>query len=86
MTKSALFVWGGWDGHQPHQCVDLFAPYLEEQDYHVRVSTSLDSFLDIDLLAALDLIVPIYTMSTLTDEQERGLRESLLQFAGSCRA
>ncbi|MCK7528398.1 MAG: hypothetical protein MZV64_67950 [Ignavibacteriales bacterium] len=26
--KSALVVWGGWEGHEPKQCVDLFAPWL----------------------------------------------------------
>ncbi|MGB6866897.1 MAG: hypothetical protein WBE11_14510, partial [Candidatus Aminicenantaceae bacterium] len=26
--KSVLIVWGGWDGHEPKQCVDIFAPWL----------------------------------------------------------
>ena len=30
MNKKALMVWGGWDGHEPDQCVDIFAPYLRE--------------------------------------------------------
>ncbi|MFH1006540.1 MAG: ThuA domain-containing protein, partial [Candidatus Latescibacterota bacterium] len=41
--KSALLVWGGWDGHEPKQCVDLFAPYLESQEYAVTVSDTLDA-------------------------------------------
>ncbi|MEW5900335.1 MAG: hypothetical protein AB1715_02605, partial [Acidobacteriota bacterium] len=24
--KKALFVWGGWEDHEPKQCVDIFAP------------------------------------------------------------
>jgi len=31
MVKKALMVWGGWEGHEPKQCVDVFAPFLEEQ-------------------------------------------------------
>ena len=44
--KSALLVWGGWEGHEPKQCVDIFAPYLEEQGYEVEVSNTLDAYLD----------------------------------------
>jgi len=29
--KSALFVWGGWEGHEPKQCLDVFAPLLAEE-------------------------------------------------------
>lgn len=75
--KSALFVWGGWDGHQPQRCVNIFAPWLEEQGFEVEISTTLDSYLDGEHLRALSLIVPIYTMSTITDEQERGLLDAV---------
>ena len=40
--KSALMVWGGWDGHEPKQCVDIFAPLLDEQGFRVEVSDTLD--------------------------------------------
>lgn len=75
--KPALFVWGGWEGHEPGQCVDLFAPFLEGQGFRVHTSTSLDAYLDRDFLQSLSLIVPIYTMSTITDEQERGLLDAV---------
>jgi len=29
--KKVLIVWGGWAGHEPKQCVDVFAPWLAEQ-------------------------------------------------------
>ena len=29
--KKALMVWGGWEGHEPFQCVQLFAPILLER-------------------------------------------------------
>ena len=29
--KKALLVWGGWDGHEPKQCTDIFAPILERR-------------------------------------------------------
>ncbi len=71
--KSALIVWGGWPGHQPQECTELFAPILRAEGYTVEVADTLDAFLDGAKLAALDLIVPIWTQGTITKEQERGL-------------
>lgn len=71
--KSALIVWGGWDGHEPEKGAALFAPFLQEQGYEVEVSTTLDSYLNNEKMQSLDLIVPIWTMGTITSEQENGL-------------
>ena len=71
--KSALFVCGGWEGHEPEKCARLFAPFLEENGYVVEISTTLDSYLDAEKMRSLDLIVPIWTMGSITEEQERGL-------------
>jgi len=73
MAKKALMVWGGWDGHEPDQCVDIFAPYLREHGYEVEISDSLDAYLDDSRMLALDLVVPVWTMGTITPEQEKGL-------------
>jgi len=73
MSKKAVMVWGGWDGHEPKQCVDIFAPYLREQGYEVEISDTLDVYLDNAKLQALSLIVPVWTMGTITREQEAGL-------------
>jgi type 1 glutamine amidotransferase len=82
IMKSALFVWGGWEGHEPKQCVDIFAPYLEEQGYDVEISTSLDTYLDSAKMQAKDLIVQIFTMSTITPEQEKGLLDAIASGVG----
>jgi type 1 glutamine amidotransferase len=71
--KSALIVWGGWEGHEPEKGAALFAPYLQGQGYAVEVATTLDVYLDVAKMSTLDLIVPIWTMSTITTEQEKGL-------------
>lgn len=71
--KSALFVWGGWEGHEPKQCVDIFAPILREQGYEVEISDTLDAYLDAEKILSLDLIVQVRTMDTITPEQEAGL-------------
>ena len=75
--KSALFVWGGWDGHEPKQCVDIFAPLLQEQGYEVEISDTLDAYLDQDRMRSLSLVVQVWTMGTLTDAQQRGLAQAV---------
>ena len=83
--KSALLVWGGWEGHEPKKCVDIFAPFLESQDYRVEISDTLDSYLDANKLQSFDLISQVYTMSTITREQEKGLLDAIesgIGFAG----
>ncbi len=71
--KRALMVWGGWEGHEPRQCVDVFAPFLEEQGYEVRIENTLDTYTEEDYMKTVDLIVPVWTMGQISDEQEKGL-------------
>lgn len=71
--KTALIVWGGWEGHEPQKTAELFAGELANEGFDVALETSLDCFLDADRLAATDLIVPVYTQSTITKEQAAGL-------------
>ncbi len=71
--KSALFVWGGWEGHQPQQCAELFAALLRQDGFHVELSDTLDAYLDAERLRGLDLIVQVWSMGHLTAEQEEGL-------------
>ena len=76
-VKSALIVWGGWEGHEPKKCVDVFAPWLRKQGYRVDVSDTLDAYLDYDKLRRLSLIVPAWTQGTITREQEKGLLDAV---------
>ena len=80
--KKALMVWGGWLGHEPQQCTEIFAPYLESQGYDVTVSDTLDSYLNKELMMSLDLIVPVWTMGTITSEQEKGLLDAVMSGIG----
>jgi type 1 glutamine amidotransferase len=80
--KKALFVWGGWEGHEPKQCVDIFAPWLVEQGFDVEISTSLDSYLDAEKMKSLNLIVQAFTMATITGPQEKGLLDAIKSGVG----
>lgn len=80
--KKALFVWGGWENHEPKQCVDIFAPWLREQGFDVEISNTLDSYLDAAKLMSLDLIVQAVTLADITPEQEKGLLDAVLGGVG----
>lgn len=80
--RKALMVWGGWDGHEPKQCVDIFAPILQDKGFEVVISDTLDSYKDADLMGSLSLIVPVWTMGTIEGEQEAGLLNAVRSGVG----
>jgi type 1 glutamine amidotransferase len=73
VTKHALVVRGGWDGHVPIPASDRYAAALKDEGYDVTVSDTLDSYLDAGLLADTDLIVQCWTMGQISGEQVTGL-------------
>lgn len=80
--KKALFVWGGWDGHDPKETTELFAGLIREAGYEVEISDTLDTYLDVEKLKTLDLIVPMWTMGKIEKEQSAGLREAIASGVG----
>ena len=80
--KKVLFVWGGWHGHEPKQCVDIYAPFLLEQGYEVEVADTLDVYLNKSKMESLSLLVPVWTNGTISDEQEQGLLEAIRNGVG----
>ena len=71
--KQALMVVGGWPGHTPEKSADVFTPLLEDAGFNVQRETSLDAYLDADLMDTLDLIVPIWTQGQIAKEQLEAL-------------
>lgn len=82
MRKKALFVVGGWDGHTPFDSANLFAELLKQENYDVEISDTLDAYLDTEKLVNLDLIVPVWTMDTITKEQLAGLLDAVRSGVG----
>lgn len=64
-----LIVRGGWDGHEPVQVSEVFREILIGEGFEVEISDSLDSFLNEEYLKSLDLIVPLWTMGEISNEQ-----------------
>jgi uncharacterized protein len=71
--KKVLFVYGGWEGHDPVPSRDLFVPWMKEEGADVTVSDTLEAYVDKDLMNSLDLVVQIWTMGQISGDQEKGL-------------
>jgi type 1 glutamine amidotransferase len=82
LKRKALIVWGGWDGHEPFQVSEIFKNVLEDCDFEVEVSDSLDSFLDVEKLKKLNLIIPVWTMGKITNEQANTVIEAVASGVG----
>lgn len=82
MVKKALIFYGGWEGHEPDKTSKRFADILEGHGYEVDRVPTLDVLGDTERMATYDLIVPMYTQSTITKEQEAGLLDAVKAGAG----
>jgi hypothetical protein len=71
--KKVLFVYGGWPGHEPEECRDLFVPWMKSLGWNVTVSDSQDVYADEGLMGSLDLVVQVWTMGTISPENLAGL-------------
>jgi type 1 glutamine amidotransferase len=82
MAKKALIVYGGWEGHEPAPTSKRFMDVLEGHGYEVDRLDSLDVFTDDKRMSNYDLIVPVYTQSEISKDQEKGLLNAVTSGAG----
>lgn len=80
--KTILFVYGGWEGHEPGPCHDLFVPWMESEGARIISSDRLDVYANDSLMATIDLIVQCWTMGNIKPEQERGLLKAVREGKG----
>lgn len=80
--KKVLFVYGGWDGHDPIGCRDIFVPWLRQEGAEVTLSESLSIYADKEVMKKQDLIIQIWTMGSISGEEEAGLLEAVRNGAG----
>ena len=84
-SRHALIVRGGWEGHVPVEATNRFIPFLESNGFEVEVSETLDAYLDAERMGAVDLVLQIWTMGEITQEQFEGLATAVrggVGFAG----
>ncbi|MDP4221836.1 MAG: ThuA domain-containing protein [Bacteroidota bacterium] len=75
--KKVLFVWGGWMGHEPDKCRDIFVPWMKSEGAEVTVSDTLDAYVNYDLKNDFDLVIQAWTMGTIDAKQEKALEDAV---------
>lgn len=80
--KRVLYVYGGWEGHEPAQCRDLFVPWLRSEGAEVVERDNLACYTDEELMSGVDLIVQHWTMGEISGDEERGLLAAVRRGVG----
>ena len=80
--KKILYVYGGWDGHEPKQCRDVFVPWLKSEGAEVFEFEDLTCYDDSTLMAEVDLIIQHFTMSEISGSQEKNLTSAIKSGVG----
>ncbi len=79
--RKALIVWGGWPGHDPDLCASMIRGWLVDEGFEVRIETSAEVFGE-SFIHDLDLVIPIYTMSTIQKPHALNLCEAVKSGVG----
>jgi len=80
--KKVVFTHGGWDGHQPNECRDIFVPWMQAAGAEVFVFDNLSCYADSAFMQTIDLIVQIWTMGSIEQKEEKGLLEAIKRGVG----
>lgn len=82
INKKAWISWGGWSGHEPEQTAGLFKSLLEEKGFKVELTDSLSDLKDSEKMRGFDLLVPVWTMSTIGKEELQGMLQAVREGVG----
>jgi len=80
--KNVLYVYGGWEGHQPAESVTFMVPRLRAEGANVKIFDTLSVYTDKKIMSETDLIIQIWTMGTITEEQFEGLKKAIKNGTG----
>ena len=79
--REALIVWGGWPGHEPEQGAHIVADVLEKNGFSVRLENTTKTLAD-PALVKMSLVVPIFTMSTIENNEVQNLLNAIQSGVG----
>jgi type 1 glutamine amidotransferase len=66
--RTALIVYGGWEGHDPEECAGIYRRWLHEHGFTVQMATETSAFADPGL-SDLSLIIPIMTRGEIEQSE-----------------
>ncbi|MCY3883652.1 MAG: ThuA domain-containing protein [Gammaproteobacteria bacterium] len=82
LSKRAFITWGGWNGHEPQQTSTIFGDVLRKLGYEVIIEDSLEPLANSDFMRSLDIVIPVWTMSSINREEEAGLLNAIRNGTG----
>lgn len=80
--RKVLFIHGGWQGHEPIKFRDYMVPWMQKEGASVSVFDNLEPYADTKLMADIDLVIQVHTMSQISNEQEKGLLDAIKSGVG----
>ncbi|MFC5471274.1 ThuA domain-containing protein [Cohnella suwonensis] len=80
--KKALIIQGGYPPHRPKEIAAILARLLRQANFEVEIADTLDVLLDREKVMRMDLIVPDWTLGTMTPEQLRSLLDAVSNGTG----
>lgn len=81
MSKSALIFWGGWEGHTPERSATVVKDMLQRNGFSVEMSAGTEVLADPEL-GKFNLIVPVFTMSTIKKLELENLTRAVHEGTG----
>jgi uncharacterized protein len=72
-TPCAWILQGGWQGHAPATVASIFAANLQSRGFSTQVFDSLEPLEDAEKLALVDLVIPLWTMGSISEPALRNL-------------
>lgn len=78
----ALIVYGGWDGHEPEKISLRFQSILEKAGIETEISDRITVLDETEKLKTFDLIVPVWTMGEISEDQCRNVSEAVAEGTG----
>lgn len=80
--RQALIVRGGWFGHEPVETTEAMIPFLESENFEVRVEESPAIYAKPGYLESVDLVVQTVTKSTIEKPELAALRDAVAAGTG----
>tara|TARA_A100000164_G_C21698491_1_gene672379 strand:+ start:10 stop:846 length:837 start_codon:yes stop_codon:yes gene_type:complete len=80
--KNIIYIYGGLKGHSPKESVDFFVPKLRAEGAKVKVYDNLKVYTDEKIMNETDLIIQIFTLEKISDEEFKGLERAIFNGTG----
>ncbi len=72
-----LFTYGGLVDHEPEKFAVHMTQWMRDEGAEVFLRTSLEEYANQEFMKTIDLVIQIFTMSQITDAQQKGLLEAI---------